>query len=85
MNTYLQEIIDHAHPLHDKQGIGPLVTSLKDKKIVMIGEASHGTKEFYEWRQHITQELIMNHGFNFVAVEGDWPPCQRVNERCQRR
>lgn len=79
MNTYLQEIIDNAHPLHDKEGIGPLVTSLKDKKIVMIGEASHGTKEFYELRQHITQELIMNHGFNFVAVEGDWPPCQRVN------
>lgn len=80
MNEYLQEIIKVAKPLVDKEGIGPLVDSLKNKKIVMIGEASHGTKEFYEWRQHITQDLIMNHGFNFVAVEGDWPPCQRVNK-----
>lgn len=79
MNEYLQEIVNGARPLVDKQGIGPLVTALKNKKIVMIGEASHGTKEFYEWRQHITQELIMNHGFNFIAVEGDWPPCQKVN------
>jgi erythromycin esterase len=79
MNNYFDELIKSAHPLHDKQGIGPLVRSLKDKKIVMLGEASHGTKEFYEWRQHITQELIMNHGFNFVAVEGDWPPCQKIN------
>lgn len=79
MNDYLQEIINGAHPLVDKEGIGPLIASLKDKKIVMLGEASHGTKEFYEWRQLITQELIMNHGFNFVAVEGDWPPCQKIN------
>ena len=80
MDEYLNEIIKTARPLVDKQGIWPLVASLKDKKVVMIGEASHGTKEFYEWRQYITQELIMNHGFNFVAVEGDWPPCQKVNQ-----
>jgi erythromycin esterase len=79
MNDYLEEIINGAHPLVDKEGIGPLIASIKDKKIVMLGEASHGTKEFYEWRQLITQELIMNHGFNFVAVEGDWPPCQKIN------
>ena len=79
MNDYLEEIINGAHPLVEKEGIGPLIASIKDKKIVMLGEASHGTKEFYEWRQLITQELIMNHGFNFVAVEGDWPPCQKIN------
>jgi erythromycin esterase len=80
VNDYLKELIDHAQPLMDKQGIGPLISALKDKKIVMLGEASHGTHEFYEWRQHITQELIMNHGFNFIAVEGDWPPCQKINQ-----
>lgn len=45
----------------------------------MIGEASHGTKQFYEWRQIISQKLISEHGFNFIAVEGDWTPCQRIN------
>lgn len=80
MNEYLQEIIKEARPLIDKEGIGPLINAVKNKKIVMIGEASHGTREFYEWRQLITQDLVMNHGFNFVAVEGDWPPCQRIND-----
>lgn len=80
MDNYTKEILKLARPLENKQGIGPLVASLKDKKVVMIGEASHGTKEFYDWRQHITQELIMNHGFHFVAVEGDWPPCHKVNQ-----
>lgn len=80
MDSYLEEIIGLAKPLMDKQGIGPLIKTFKDKKIIMIGEASHGTHEFYEWRQYITKELIMNHGFNFIAVEGDWPPCQRINQ-----
>ncbi len=77
---YLQEIITLGQPLKDKTSIQPLVEALKNKKIVMLGESSHGTQEFYEWRQAITQDLIMNHGFDFVAVEGDWPPCQEINQ-----
>ncbi len=77
---YIEEIIRQAKPLKNVESLSPLIDSLKDKKIVMIGEASHGTKEFYEWRESITQELIMNHGFDFIAVEGDWPPSQKINE-----
>lgn len=80
MNNYLNELVKNALPLHDKEAIGPLIQSIKDKKIVMIGEATHGTKEFYEWRHHITQELIMNHGFNLIAIEGDWPASSQVNQ-----
>ncbi|MBF6171924.1 erythromycin esterase family protein [Nocardia blacklockiae] len=45
----------------------------------MVGEASHGTHEFYRWRALLTQRLITERGFSFVAVEGDWPDCARVD------
>jgi erythromycin esterase-like protein len=43
--------------------------------VVCIGEASHGTSEFYGWRALLTRRLVEDHGFDFVAVEGDWPDC----------
>lgn len=46
---------------------------------VLIGEATHGTSEFYTWRAKITKRLIAEKGFKFVAVEGDWPDCYQVN------
>ena len=45
----------------------------------MIGEASHGTHEFYTWRAALTRRLIAERDFSFVAVEGDWPDCERVD------
>lgn len=48
-------------------------------KIVLLGEASHGTHEYYTWRSAISRRLIEEKGFNFVGVEGDWPDCYRVN------
>ncbi|PWA04970.1 protein-L-isoaspartate O-methyltransferase [Flavobacterium psychrotolerans] len=50
-----------------------------DAKYVLLGEASHGTHEYYVWRAKITQRLIQEKGFSFVAVEGDWPDCYRLN------
>jgi erythromycin esterase len=44
-----------------------------------LGEASHGTSEFYSWRAEITKRLINERGFSFIAVEGDWPDCYNVN------
>jgi len=46
---------------------------------VLLGEASHGTHEYHTWRAAITRRLVEEHGFNFVAVEGDWPDCYAVN------
>lgn len=60
--------------------LSPLIDRVKNCKVVMLGEASHGTHEFYEWRSRITKILIEQHGFNFVGVEGDWPACQTLNE-----
>lgn len=50
-----------------------------DARYVLIGEATHGTHEFYEERARITQRLIVEKGFNAVAVEADWPDAYRVN------
>src|SRR5213596_3864440 len=56
-----------------------LVDNIGDAHFVLIGEASHGTHEFYRERAEITKRLIVEKGFNAVAVEADWPDAFRVN------
>jgi erythromycin esterase-like protein len=48
-------------------------------KYVLLGEASHGTHEYYTWRTAISKRLIVEKDFSFIAVEGDWPDCYRIN------
>lgn len=67
------------YPLHNKTDLTPLFKRIGDARIVMLGEASHGTHEYYTWRTYITQKLIEEKDFNFIAVEGDWPDCYRLN------
>jgi erythromycin esterase-like protein len=50
-----------------------------DARFVLLGEASHGTSEYYTWRARITRRLITEKQFSFLCVEGDWPDCYRVN------
>ena len=68
-----------AHILKSKAGLQPLFDRIGNSRIVMLGEASHGTHEYYTWRTHITKRLVEEKGFNFIAVEGDWPDCYRLN------
>jgi erythromycin esterase len=68
-----------AYPLESKNDLHPLFDRIGDARIVMLGEASHGTHEYYTWRAHISKKLIEEKGFNFIAVEGDWPDCYRLN------
>lgn len=56
-----------------------LLEQIGEARIVLLGEATHGTKEFYEMRSQITRQLIENKGFNFVAIEGDWPDAARID------
>ena len=58
---------------------GEIMKLTADADVVLIGEASHGTHEFYRERAVITQRLIEEHGFMAVAVEADWPDALRVN------
>ncbi|RJL22829.1 erythromycin esterase family protein [Bailinhaonella thermotolerans] len=59
--------------------LDPLLARVGDARLVLIGEASHGTHEFYSWRAALTSRLISEKGFTIVGVEGDWPDCEAVN------
>jgi erythromycin esterase-like protein len=69
-----------AIPLRrDPHDYDALLDLVGDARIVMLGEASHGTHEFYHERAMITKRLIAERGFSAVAVEADWPDAYRVN------
>ncbi|MFV8341126.1 erythromycin esterase family protein [Flavobacterium sp. XS2P39] len=68
-----------ASPLENSEDLDPLMDYIGDAKYILLGEASHGTHEYYTWRAKITQRLIKEKGFSFVGVEGDWPDCYRLN------
>src|SRR5262245_65028724 len=68
----------HARPLRRPADLGPLLRRIGDARCVLLGEASHGTHEYYTWRAEISKRLIREKGFSFIAVEGDWPDCYRV-------
>jgi erythromycin esterase-like protein len=76
----LDAIRREAHPLTgDHRDYDALMALIGDARIVLLGEASHGTHEFYRERARITKRLIAEHGFTAVAIEGDWPDANRVN------
>jgi erythromycin esterase len=68
-----------AHPLEGPEDLDPLLERIGDARCVLLGEASHGTSEYYWWRARISERLIRERGFSFIAVEGDWPDCYEVN------
>jgi len=68
-----------SQPLRTPADLDPLVDRIGNAHFVLLGEASHGTHEFYLWRDIITRRLIEEKGFSLIAVEGDWPDCYRVN------
>jgi erythromycin esterase len=75
----IAEIRTLAAPLRQPSDMDPLLERVGDARYVLLGEASHGTADYYGWRAAITQRLVVEHGFSFVAVEGDWPDCGLVN------
>src|SRR5207245_7343455 len=69
-----------ARPLTGARGEDrPLFDLIGDARFVLLGEASHGTHEFYRRRAEITRRLIEEKGFTALAVEADWPDAYRVN------
>jgi erythromycin esterase len=70
----------HYHKLEKPSDLDALFEHITSNvKYVLLGEASHGTSEFYNWRIEITKRLIAEKKFSFIAVEGDWPACYNVN------
>ena len=73
-------IQQHAIPLTGtKNDFDPVLDLIGDAQCVLLGEATHGTHEFYQMRAAITMELITKKGFNAIALEADWPDAYRVN------
>lgn len=68
-----------ARPLSGADDLDPLMDVIGDARFILLGEATHGTSEFYTWRAELSKRLISERGFSFVAVEGDWPDCYEVN------
>ena len=56
-----------------------LLRRIGDARVVLLGEATHGTSEFYRMRERISRDLIERKGFSFIAIEGDWPDAARVD------
>ncbi len=69
----------NAQPFRSIEDLTPLLEAIGDAKFVLLGEATHGTSEFYTWRAALTKRLILEKGFSIIAVEGDWPSSQQVN------
>lgn len=67
------------YPLQNSQDLQPLIDDIGKRPIVMLGEATHGTHEYYTWRTAISKRLIKDKQFRFIAVEGDWPDCYLIN------
>ena len=69
-----------AHPVTGAPtDYDPLMAAIGDARVVLLGEGTHGTHEFYRERARITQRLVEEKGFSAIAVEGDWPDSYRVN------
>ena len=75
----IKRIQRSEHRLVTAGDLDPLLAAIGDARYVLLGEASHGTSEFYTWRAQLSQRLISEKGFSFIAVEGDWPDCYCVN------
>src|SRR4051794_36439744 len=74
-----QQILTLSSSLSDAEDLDALLERIGDARYVLLGEASHGTHDYYLWRARLSRRLIEEKGFRFIAVEGDWPDCFRVN------
>lgn len=86
-NSVSDLIASAAEPLPDMNDpdFGALFDRYADARVVLLGEASHGTSDFYQARAAITQRLIERHGFNIVAVEADWPDAATIDRHVRHR
>jgi erythromycin esterase len=75
----IDDVYGRAFSLKDASDLDPLIESIGERKYVLLGEASHGTSDYYRWRYIISRRLIEEKGFSFIAVEGDWSAAYELN------
>lgn len=76
---YRQLFQEIATPLADSDDLQPLFEAIGGRRFVLLGESTHGTREYYEWRAAISRHLIEHKGFAFIGVEGDWESIYQLN------
>jgi protein-L-isoaspartate(D-aspartate) O-methyltransferase len=84
----LAHVIANAAEPFDAIGnaeLGALLDRIGDARVVLLGEASHGSSEFYSMREQISRALVTRKGFNFIAIEGDWPDAARIDHYVRHR
>jgi len=84
LTALLRDAVDPL-PAVDSPDFGAFFDRFANHRVVLLGEASHGSKEFYQARAAITRRLIEKHGFNLVAVEADWPDADVVDRYVRHR
>ncbi len=80
--SYKPEVIENIKKsavILDEKAYDILLEKIGDAQVVLLGEATHGTHEFYEIRAEITKKLILQKDFNAIAIEGDWPDAYNIN------
>ncbi|HKP33369.1 MAG TPA: erythromycin esterase family protein [Sphingomicrobium sp.] len=87
LDTLPRLIAEAAEPLPDidDEMFGAVFDRYRDARVVLLGEASHGTSEFYRARGAISRRLVERHGFNIVAVEADWPDAATIDRYVRHR
>jgi protein-L-isoaspartate(D-aspartate) O-methyltransferase len=63
----------------EEADLSGLLDRIGEARVVLLGEATHGTSEFYRMRERISRELIEKKGFRIIAIEGDWPDAARID------
>lgn len=75
----VEEIQKREIRLESAKDLDAIIQAIGNVDYVLLGEASHGTSEFYTLRMELSKRLIEEKGFSFIAVEGDWPSCYTLN------
>jgi erythromycin esterase len=77
--TKILRISKIIHPIEQESDLDRLMDLIGNARYVLLGEASHGTHEYYTWRSQISKRLIKEKNFSFIGVEGDWPDSYHLN------
>ncbi|WP_274423347.1 erythromycin esterase family protein [Chelativorans sp. YIM 93263] len=83
--SWIRDRCEPLPPLEKSDQFGAMCDRFADARVVLLGEATHGSAEFYRARAAITRRLVEKHGFNIVAVEADWPDAARVDRYVRHR
>jgi len=76
---YQELFRDIATPLTGPEDLSPLFEAIGDRRVVLLGESTHGTEDYYHWRAVISRHLVEHKGFDFIGVEGDWTAIYPLN------